>query len=70
MHAAFYRPNYMNLKVISRNLLEDIIIFTKNCYITINEINNILIFNKIWKIRLINVGSYSIDIALNSLIVI
>merc|ERR1711935_979533 len=47
MHAAFYRPNYMNLKIISRNLLNDISYFTKNCSITINEINNILLFNKI-----------------------
>lgn len=65
MHAAFYRPNYMNLKIISRNLLNDISYFTKNCSITINEINNILLFNKIWKIRLINVGTYSLETALS-----
>ena len=47
MHAAFYRPNNMNLKVITRALFEDIIHFSKNCFITINEINNILVFNKI-----------------------
>jgi NADH dehydrogenase (ubiquinone) Fe-S protein 2 len=64
MHAAFYRPNYMNIKIISRNLLHDIGNFTKNCSITINEINNILLFNKIWKIRLINIGAYSLETAL------
>jgi NADH dehydrogenase (ubiquinone) Fe-S protein 2 len=65
MHAAFYRPNQMNLKVITRNLLEDITFFTKNCTITFNEINNTLIFNKIWKIRLIGVGSYSLETAIS-----
>lgn len=65
MHAAFYRPNNMNLKVITKSLFEDIIYFSKNCFITINEINNILVFNKIWKIRLINIGSYNIETALN-----
>lgn len=65
MHAAFYRPNYLNESVINVILLEDILNFIKNCYITINEINNILTFNKIWKIRLINVGVYDIDTALS-----
>lgn len=64
MHAAFYRPNNMNIKVITKSLIEDIIIFTKNCFITINEINNILTFNKIWKIRLVNIGSYNLETAL------
>lgn len=64
MHAAFYRPNMMNIKVITRNLLEDIMIFTKNCLVTINEINNVLTFNKIWKIRLIGIGAYSVETAL------
>jgi len=64
MHAAFYRPNQMNLKVITRNLIDDIIIFSKNCSITLNEMNNILTFNNIWKIRLVNVGVYSLETAL------
>jgi NADH:ubiquinone oxidoreductase subunit D len=66
MHAAFYRPNEMNIKVISRSLLEDITLFTKNCFITVNEINNILTFNKIWKIRLVNVGSYNLETAIKN----
>jgi NADH:ubiquinone oxidoreductase subunit D len=65
MHAAFYRPNHINLKIFSRNLYEDIIIFSKNCFITLNEINNILLYNKIWKIRLVNIGSYTIETALS-----
>ena len=33
--------------LLTRNLLEDINIFSKNCTITLNEMNNILSFNKI-----------------------
>lgn len=65
MHAAFYRPNFLNLNIITKQLLEDILNFVKNCFIIFNEINNILIFNKIWKIRLVNVGSYSKRLALS-----
>ena len=64
MHAAFYRPNQINLKIFSRSLIEDINIFSKNCTITLNEINNILTFNKIWKIRLVGIGMYSIETAI------
>jgi len=34
--------------------------FTKNCYTTVNEMHNVLSYNKIWKQRLINIGSFSI----------
>lgn len=47
MHAAFYRPNEVNLHAISNFLLEDIIEFTRNCFITLNEMHNILTYNKI-----------------------
>merc|ERR1712194_390515 len=47
MHAAFYRPNFMNLKIITKTLIDEILIFSSNCFTTINEINNILLFNKI-----------------------
>lgn len=59
MHAAFYRPNEVNLNAISSYLLEDIIDFVKNCFITLNEMHNVLTYNKIWKHRLINIGTYS-----------
>ncbi len=59
MHAAFYRPNEVNLKVISSFLLEDILDFSKNCFTTLNEMHNVLTYNKIWKQRLVNVGTYS-----------
>ena len=59
MHAAFYRPNTVNLKSISVFLLEDIVEFVRNCFVTLNEMHNILTYNKIWKQRLVNVGVYS-----------
>ena len=59
MHAAFYRPNEVNLASISTFLLEDILEFTRNCFVTLNEMHNVLTHNKIWKQRLINIGTYS-----------
>jgi NADH dehydrogenase (ubiquinone) Fe-S protein 2 len=64
MHAAFYRPNEVNLKVISNFLLEDILEFSRTCLISLNEMHNILTYNKIWKQRLINVGTYSYKTAI------
>jgi len=65
MHAAFYRPNEINLKSISSYLLEDISTFTIDCGTTLNEINSILQNNSIWKSRLVNIGTYSANDALN-----
>ena len=64
MHAAFYRPNEVNLRAVSGFLLEDIIEFTKNCFVTLNEMHNVLTYNKIWKQRLVNIGTYSINTCL------
>lgn len=59
MHAAFYRPNEVSTQAISVFLLEDITDFCKNCFTTLNEMHNILTFNKIWKQRLVNIGTFS-----------
>ena len=64
MHAAFYRPNEVNLHTISGYLLEDILNFSRNCFTTLNEMHNLLTYNKIWKQRLVNIGSYSYNVAL------
>lgn len=61
MHAAFYRPNEINLHAVSNFLLEDIIEFSRNFFTTLNEMHNVLTYNKIWKQRLINIGTYSIQ---------
>jgi NADH:ubiquinone oxidoreductase subunit D len=47
MHAAFYRPNEVNLNFLSVSLLRDILEFNNNCLITLSEMHNILTYNKI-----------------------
>lgn len=47
MHAAFYRPNVANIHAISTFLLEDILEFNRNFFTTLNEMHNILTYNKI-----------------------
>lgn len=59
MHAAFYRPNEVNIHSLSSFLLEDILDFSKNCFVALNEIHNVLTYSKIWKQRLVNIGVYS-----------
>jgi len=59
MHAAFYRPNETNLDSITPAIIEDILEFTRNCFTTLNEMHNILTFNKIWKHRLVNIGIFN-----------
>lgn len=65
MHAAFYRPNEVNMKSISKFLLEDILFFSRNCFATLNEMHNTLTYNKIWKQRLVNIGTYSYETCIN-----
>jgi NADH:ubiquinone oxidoreductase subunit D len=65
MHAAFYRPNELNLHCISTFLLEDILEFCRNFFTTLNEMHNVLTYNKIWKQRLINIGVYSVETCYN-----
>ncbi len=61
MHAAFYRPNEVNIEAISSFLLEDIIEFSRKFFTSLNEMHNVLTYNKIWKQRLINIGTYSLE---------
>ena len=65
MHAAFYRPNETNLFAISPFLLEDIIEFSRNFFTVLNEMHNVLTFNKIWKQRLIGIGTYQVSTCLD-----
>lgn len=65
MHAAFYRPNSINLNAISNFLLEDIIEFCRNFTTTLNEMHNVLTYNKIWKQRLVNIGTYNYQTSIN-----
>jgi len=60
MHAAYHKPNELFSNNLDEKLLQDITLFIKNCYITLNEMHNVLTYNKIWKQRLVNIGTYSI----------
>jgi len=56
MHAAFHRPALTFNYVLEKNILIDLLYFVKNCFITLNEMHNVLSYNKIWKQRLVNIG--------------
>jgi NADH:ubiquinone oxidoreductase subunit D len=47
MHAAFYRPNEVNAKVLTWQFMDDIAYFTSNCFVSLNEMHNALTYNKI-----------------------
>ena len=66
MHAAFYRPNEINFNSLTFFLLEDILEFSRNFFSTLNEMHNVLTYNKIWKQRLINIGIYNYKDCLSS----
>jgi NADH:ubiquinone oxidoreductase subunit D len=47
MHAAFHRPAMMFNDFLSKDFFQDLLYFVRNCYSTIEEIHNILTYNKI-----------------------
>lgn len=61
MHAAFHKPNNYFDFTLSRQLVGDILLFVKDCYFTLNEMHNVLTYNKIWKQRLVNIGVLSYE---------
>lgn len=56
MHAAFYRPNDISINYITKELLTDILIFSKNLIKRLMMIENKLSMTSIWKYRLVNIG--------------
>lgn len=61
MHAAFHKPlPYFNF-FLDKQLLTDILFFVKGCFITLNEMHNVLTYNKVWKQRLVNIGVLSYE---------
>ncbi len=66
MHAAFYRPNEFDISGINYPLLQDIILFTKESFKSLTEIYTVLVTNRIWKLRLVNIGKLSYQNALVS----
>lgn len=59
MHAAFYRPNDLDLAGVNSKLFSDIMYFCANTTKIIIEIFTVLATNKIWKTRLVGVGIVS-----------
>ena len=47
MHAAFHRPATQFEFKPTLGLLEDILYFIKECYVTLSEMHNVLTYNKI-----------------------
>lgn len=61
MHAAFHKVNNNFNFIINKELILDILKFIKNCFKTLNEMHNVLTYNKIWKQRLVNIGTLNIN---------
>lgn len=59
MHVALYKPNYIN-KILTNNLSKNMLNYVSESRTTLNEINNVLTLNKIWKLRLKNNGKCNI----------
>lgn len=64
MHAAFFRVGGFSFNNIPDGLLDDILIFANQFIIRLNEMEELLTQNRIWKDRLINIGVLSHENAL------
>jgi NADH dehydrogenase (ubiquinone) Fe-S protein 2 len=64
MHAAYFRPGGVN-QDIPKGLLNDIYIFCDQFNTRLDEIEEMLTNNRIWKQRLVNIGIVSAKDALN-----
>ncbi len=56
MHAAFHKPINVYSSEINLEFLHDLLFFVQNCFTTLNEMHNVLTYNKIWKQRIVNIG--------------
>lgn len=65
MHAAYYRPAQQFNLLLTQKLLDEIILFTKEAYYTLNEMHNVLTYNALWKRRLVNIGNLSYENCIN-----
>ena len=61
MHAAFHKISNNFDFELSKTLIKNIIKYIPKCYKTLNEMHNVLTYNKIWKNRLINIGNLNIN---------
>lgn len=61
MHAAFYRPNDVDWTGLNYQFFLDVALFTRDCFKTLTEIYTVLTTNRIWKSRLVNIGSLNMS---------
>ena len=66
MHAAFYRPNEVDWTGLNYQFFLDVALFGRDCFKTLTEIFTTMTTNRIWKARLVNVGSLSLTDVLSS----
>lgn len=61
MHAAFYRPNDIDWTGLDHQFFLDVTFFARDCFKSLTEIFSVLTTNRIWKSRLVNIGSLNIN---------
>jgi NADH-quinone oxidoreductase subunit D len=61
MHVAYHKPVSFFTFDLDDQFFDDLCNFVNICYTTIEEIHNVLSNNKVWKQRLINIGSLSYE---------
>jgi NADH:ubiquinone oxidoreductase subunit D len=61
MHAAFYRPNDIDWTGLDYQFFLDVSLFARDCFKSLTEIFSVLSTNRIWKSRLVNIGSLNIN---------
>jgi len=60
MHAAFYRPNDIDWTGLNTQFFIDVSLFARDCFKSLTEMFAVLTTNKIWKSRLVNIGSLNL----------
>lgn len=65
MHAAFYRPNDIDWTGLNYQFFMDVSLFARDCFKTLTEIFTVLTTNRIWKSRLVGVGSLNLNDAIS-----
>lgn len=60
MHAAFYRPNDIDWTGLNYQFFLDVALFARDCFKSLTEIFAVLNTNRIWKSRLVNIGSLNL----------
>lgn len=61
MHAAFYRPNDVDWTGLNYQFFLDVSVFARDCFKSLTEIFSVLVTNRIWKSRLVNIGSLNVS---------